>query len=96
MTSLGQQPEFLTELDGLRPSPRAQFVKNAAGVGLNGVFTHKKLRRDLTVAHTLSNELKNLKLAGCDPELLSFLIVRNKRLDGWDRNFLYDGLLSSG
>jgi len=88
-----EQTEFLAELHSLRPSLGSQFVENTAGVGFDCVLAHIKLSGDLAVAHALSDQFKDLKLAASDAELLSFALDRNEWLCGRHRDFLDDDSL---
>ena len=59
-------------------------------MGLDRVLAHIELPGNLAVAHALGYQLKDLKLAARDAEVLSFSLVRDERFPGWDGDFLYN------
>jgi hypothetical protein len=89
----GEEAEFFAELHRLRPSPGPQFVENAAGMGLDRVFAHKKLFGNLAVAQALGYQFKNLKLAAGDMEILSFSFVGDEPFPGGGRHLPHNNCL---
>jgi hypothetical protein len=67
-------------LDGLGSSVDAQFVEQAAGMGLDGVFADKEFFGDLAIAQAVGNQLEDLQLASGNPELGQSLLVQSKEL----------------
>src|SRR5690242_21034429 len=59
-TTLFRSAEFFRQLNRLGAPPGAQFVKNAAGMGLDGVFADEKLGGDFAVAQALRDEFQDL------------------------------------
>jgi len=87
------QAEFFRQLNRLGAPPGAQFVKNAAGMGLDGVFADEKLGGDFAVAQALRDEFQDFQFARSDAEGFAFAVVWKEGFTGWDGNFLYDDAL---
>src|SRR5215469_10789269 len=88
----GDEAEFFAQLDGLGAALSAQFVKDATGVSLYGVFAHEELFRDLPVAETLGDEFQYFQFARRDAEGFAF-VVGAKGFAGWNGDFLCDNAL---
>src|ERR1700690_872281 len=80
------QPGGLANLHGLGAPPGAEFVKQAAGMGLHRVFADEEPARDLAIAQPGGDEAENLQLARGDAELAPLGPVDYERA-GWRRNF---------
>jgi hypothetical protein len=62
-------------------------------MSLDRILAHIKLRGDLAVAHALSDQFQDLKLAARDAKTLSFSIVRDEWFSRWDGDFLHNKAL---
>ena len=89
----GDEAEFFAQLDGLGAALSAQFVKDATGVSLYGVFAHEELFRDLPVAETLGDEFQYFQFARRDAEGFAFAVVGAKGFAGRNGDFLCDNAL---
>ena len=89
----GDEAEFFTELYGLRATLGAQFIEDAAGVRLDGVFTHEEFFGDFAVAQALGDEFKYLQFARGNAKCFALAIVRLKWLAGGYGDFFYDDTL---
>src|SRR5262249_11506795 len=71
------------------------LIKNAAGVGLDGVFADEKLFGDFAVAHALGDEFEDFQFSRSDTEGFSPLVIGEEGLGGGrrDRNLFYDDAL---
>src|SRR5712672_2660222 len=63
-------------------------------MGLHCVLAHKKLPRDLAVAHALRDQFEDLKLPSRDAQVLSFSLVWEEPFATRDRHFLHNHLPS--
>jgi hypothetical protein len=87
-----EQAEFFAELDGLGAALRSEFVEDAAGMGLDGVFTDEELRGNFAIAHALGDEFEDIEFAAGDAEVFALAIVKDEGIGGrgWDRYFADD------
>ena len=85
--------EFFAQLHRLGAALGAQFVKDATGVSLYGVFAHKELFGDLPVAETLGDEPQYFQFARRDGQGFAFPVVGAKGFAGWNGDFFYDHAL---
>ena len=93
MKRLGNQAEFFAQLHGLRPAFCPQLIENPAGVSLDRVFADEQLLGNLPVAHSHGDQSQDLNFARRDPQVRSFILVRNKTAMSQDRHFFEDDLL---
>src|SRR5215469_4421242 len=90
ISNSGNDAEFFPQLHRLGAALGAQFVKDAAGMSLYGVFAHEELFGDFPVAETLGDEAQYFQFARRDGEGFAFAVVRAKGFAGWNGDFLYD------
>ena len=72
------QPELLANLHGLRPSPCAQLVEQAAGVRLHRIFAHEDPLGDFAIAQAVRDELEDLQLTPRDAQRFEPLDVEDE------------------
>ena len=85
---LRNQAKLLAELHCLCPSFRAEFIKQPAGMRLDGVLADEKLLRNFPVAHTVCDQLKYLQFAACNTELPQSSFIQGKGRRGCNHNLL--------
>jgi len=87
---LGNEAGGFGDLDGLGAAPGSEFVEEAAGVGLDGVFADEEASGDLAVAEARGDEAENFEFARGDGELGEAGFVRNEGIEGLRGDFLDD------
>jgi hypothetical protein len=85
------QPGGFADLDGLGAALGAKLVKQAAGMGLNGVFAEEEAAGDFAVAQAGGDEAEDLEFAGGDAELDPAGVVESERAGGLWGNFFNHG-----
>ena len=78
-------------------APGAEFVEEAAGMGLHGVFADEEAGRYFSIAEAGGDEAEDFEFAGSDGEFGEVGFVGDEGLGGLGGNFLDDdgGFLSS-
>jgi hypothetical protein len=81
----------LGDLDGLGAALGAEFVEEAAGMGLHGVFTDEEAGGDFAIAEAVGDEAEDFQFAGGDAELGEAGLVGSEGIASLRRDFAEDG-----
>src|SRR5882724_3709087 len=95
--ALGDEAGGFGDLDGLSAAPGAELVKEAAGVGFDGVFADEEASGDFAVAEAGGDEGEDFEFARGDGEFGEAGFVGDERYGGLGSDFFDDdGWLFAG
>src|SRR5258708_6186271 len=90
MEALGDEAGGFGDLDGLSAAPSAELVKEAAGVGFDGVFADEEAGGDFAGAEAGGDEGEDFEFARGDGEFTEASFVGDEGLGGLGGDFLDD------